>query len=64
VAEVEDGVDCGLQHRRDKGIVDEAVAARAAVVPGADKIGLGRGGFFVQGIEVTAHRVEPEDFVG
>lgn len=55
VAEVVVGADGGLQQRGDKGIVDEAVAARAAVVPRADEIGLGRGGFLVQGVEVVAH---------
>ena len=64
VAEVVVGANGGLQQRDDKGIVDEAVAARAAVVPRADEIGLGRGGFFIQGVEVAAHRVEAEDFVG
>lgn len=64
VAEVVVGADGGLQQRDDKGIVDEAVAARAAVVPRADEVGLGRGGFLVQDVEVVAHRVEAEDFVG
>ena len=64
VAEVIVGADGGLQQRGDKGIVDEAVAARAAVVPRANEIGLGRGGFVVQGVEVAAHRIEAEDFVG
>ena len=64
VAEVVVWANGGLQQCDDKGIVDEAVAARAAVVPGADEVGLGRGGFLVQGVEVVAHRVEAEDFVG
>ena len=64
MAEVVVGADGGLQQRDDEGIVDEAVAARAAVVPRADEVGLRRGGFLVQGVEVAAHRVEAEDFVG
>ena len=61
MAEVILGGEGGLQQRGDEGIVDQLVAARAPLVPGADEIGPRLIRHPVKAVEVLPHRIEAEN---